>query len=82
LLVLSWCILTLQGSLAVKDQFSITLDAYHKWAIDQIAEVMGVNRTELILWAVRDWVAKNPNHVSDAKATLSEFRNARTKELG
>ena len=58
-------------------QFSISLDDYHKWAIDQIADAMSLNRVDLIQWAIRDWVAKNPNHVTDAGASLKEYRIAR-----
>ena len=53
--------------------FTVTLDTYHKWAVDRVVQAMRLSRSDLVLWAVRDWMAKYPNHVGDAKATLADF---------
>jgi hypothetical protein len=57
----------------LNEQFSVTLDAYHKWAVERIVKVMRTSRSDLVLWAVRDWVANHSQQVSDARATLADF---------
>lgn len=56
-----------------KEQICITLDDYHKWAIQRIADTMHDDRTAVIARAVIEWVARYPDTVAGAKATLADF---------
>lgn len=65
--------------MAENEQFSITLDAYHRWAMERIAEAMSTKRTDLIQQAVREYVARYPDTVASAKATLADFMKSNRK---
>jgi predicted transcriptional regulator len=56
-----------------REQIGITLDDYHKWAVERIADAMHKDRTELIAQSVQEWIAKYPEVAASAKATLADF---------
>lgn len=56
-----------------REQWSITLDDYHQWAVERIADAMHRKRTELVEQAVHEWVLKYPDAVASARATLADF---------
>lgn len=56
-----------------REQIPITLGDYDKWAVERIAEARHEDRTELIKTAVKEWIARYPDTVAAAKATLADF---------
>jgi hypothetical protein len=66
--------------MASNGQFSVTLDPYHRWAVKRVAKAMAMPQSDLILWAVRDWVTAHNNQVADSEATVAEFK--KSKEAG
>ena len=55
-------------------QKSITFDPYHLWAVDRIAATLHMSRSDIVMWAVREWVKNyHDAHVVGARATSSDF---------
>jgi predicted transcriptional regulator len=59
--------------MAQNDQVSFTLDAYHKWAIERIADAMQTSTSDLMRQALREWMNRNQAAATGAGATLADF---------
>jgi metal-responsive CopG/Arc/MetJ family transcriptional regulator len=59
-------------------QVSTTIDPYHLFVIDELAELLGKSRSEVIAYMVQAWVSDHQAQVEQAGASLATWRERRT----
>lgn len=58
-------------------QWSVTLDEYHQFAVEQFVGVFGNARSSVIRHMVHSWVSTHPDQVSQAGAAIDDWRRSR-----
>jgi hypothetical protein len=65
--------------LAKNQQWSVTLDAYHRFVIEQFEAAFGTSRSDVIQTLVRSWVSEHGDQVRQAGASIGDWRKKRPK---
>lgn len=70
---------TRRAALAKNPQWSITLDRYHRFVVEQLEDVFGTSRSDVIGSMVRSWVSDHPDQIRQAGASIEEWRKQRDR---
>jgi len=65
--------------LAKNEQWSVTLDAYHRFVVERIEDALGTSRSDVIQFMVRAWVSEHADQVRQAGASIADWRKQRSK---
>lgn len=60
--------------MAKNPQWHMTLDAYHRFVVDQFQGILGSSRSEVIQSMLRSWVSDHPDQVEQAGASIASWR--------
>jgi len=63
--------------LAKNEQWSVTLDAYHRFVVDRMQAAFGTSRSDVIQSMVRAWVSEHGDQVRQAAASITDWRKQR-----
>lgn len=61
-------------------QWSVTFDAYHRFVVSRFEGVFGTSRSEVIETMVRAWVSDHADQVTQAGASIRDWRKRKRKE--
>ena len=65
--------------MAKNGQWSVTLDAYHRFVVECMEDAFGTSRSDVILSMVRAWVSEHADQVRQAGASIADWRKQRSK---
>jgi metal-responsive CopG/Arc/MetJ family transcriptional regulator len=65
--------------LAKNEQWSVTLDAYHRFVVEKLEGVFGTSRSDVVEQMVRSWVSDHSDQVKQAEASITHWRKHQLK---